>query len=62
MRCKHCEKYFGKLKRNCTKDILGECDCPVCQGLCNCEARTVTETDAWGNVRVVGGFGNTRFR
>lgn len=35
--CKHCRKYFIKLDRKCTLNAYGECDCPRCQGICECE-------------------------
>jgi hypothetical protein len=34
--CKHCEK-FHALGRYCTAKSHGECDCPKCQGFCECK-------------------------
>ncbi len=34
MKCKWCNSYFTHF--NCNKPE--ECDCPVCQGYCECEA------------------------
>ncbi len=31
-RCNNCEKFFTKFTHN----SIGECDCPPCQGMCNC--------------------------
>jgi hypothetical protein len=33
--CKFCKKW-KKTGRPCSAEALGECDCPVCQGLCEC--------------------------
>jgi len=38
--CKHCKRFFQTLHRRCTIHLNGECDCPVCQGLCWCTNRT----------------------
>mgnify|MGYP003336941819 CR=1 FL=1 len=34
-KCKHCSKYFANY--SCGKNINGECDCPKCQGFCQCK-------------------------
>ena len=34
-RCDHCQRFFARFQ--CSKHLL-ECDCPICQGLCECEA------------------------
>jgi hypothetical protein len=36
--CKYCREYHLSLGRNCTA-MLGECDCPKCQGLCECRKK-----------------------
>lgn len=33
--CKYCREYQLSLGRNCTA-LMGECDCPKCQGICEC--------------------------
>lgn len=33
-RCKHCEAFFKRYQ--CAKTTIGECDCPKCQGYCEC--------------------------
>jgi hypothetical protein len=35
--CGHCRRFFLDLHRRCTINLNGECDCPICQGICNCE-------------------------
>lgn len=32
--CDYCERFFNKF--SCTRDMR-ECDCPKCQGYCECE-------------------------
>ena len=34
-KCKHCEK-FAELGFECSVYTHGECDCPKCQGFCEC--------------------------
>jgi len=34
MECGYCQEFFSRFK--CTKDFR-ECDCPPCQGFCECE-------------------------
>lgn len=36
MDCGHCRTFFIGLHRRCTISLNGECDCPICQGLCDC--------------------------
>lgn len=43
MRCKHCKQFFKTLHRRCTVQLYGECDCPICQGVCSCPARLDVE-------------------
>jgi hypothetical protein len=46
MSCKHCKKFFQTLHRRCTIHINGECDCPICQGVCSCHLSTdLNQTD-----------------
>jgi hypothetical protein len=33
--CEHCEK-FAALGFECSAHTHGECDCPKCQGFCEC--------------------------
>ncbi len=33
-KCKHCREFFKRYR--CAKDTIGECDCPKCQGYCEC--------------------------
>lgn len=33
--CKRCKEYFARFR--CGVAINHECDCPKCQGLCECE-------------------------
>lgn len=40
MDCKHCREYFKSPLRGCTAHLCGECDCPGCQGLCDCRRKT----------------------
>ena len=35
--CEYCIKFFETLGFTCTMDTLMECDCPRCQGMCECE-------------------------
>lgn len=35
-KCKHCKKYFDELGLSCTAAKYGECNCPICQGFCQC--------------------------
>jgi hypothetical protein len=35
--CRYCFYFFRALGRDCTKEVYLECDCPKCQGLCECE-------------------------
>jgi hypothetical protein len=35
MKCEHCQQFFAKYQ--CGKDTHGECDCPKCQGYCECK-------------------------
>ena len=37
MTCKHCKQFFKTLHRRCTITLYGECDCPICQGVCGCK-------------------------
>jgi len=32
-RCKECKEFFARFRHN----PAGECDCPKCQGLCECD-------------------------
>jgi hypothetical protein len=41
--CGHCRLFFIELHRRCTISLNGECDCPICQGVCDCR-RPVVET------------------
>lgn len=34
-RCEACEEFFERYR--CSRTSHGECDCPKCQGLCECE-------------------------
>lgn len=36
VKCRDCIRW-DLTKRYCTNAIHGECDCPKCQGLCECE-------------------------
>jgi hypothetical protein len=36
VKCKSCVRW-AMTKRPCTLSSHGECDCPKCQGLCDCE-------------------------
>jgi len=38
--CKHCNKFFENYR--CSQQTHGECDCPKCQGFCECEPVTST--------------------
>lgn len=40
MKCKYCEQFFSKF--SCGISLFGECDCPKCQGMCECN-----ETDGF---------------
>jgi len=44
MTCKSCSTYFGN-GRHCNADRFGECDCPKCQGLCDCEDEHKSENE-----------------
>lgn len=33
-RCTHCTDFFKRYQ--CAKNTIGECDCPKCQGYCEC--------------------------
>ena len=37
MNCPDCHLFFLVLHRRCTVNLNGECDCPICQGLCDCK-------------------------
>jgi hypothetical protein len=37
-KCKHCEEFFKRF--SCAKTTIGECDCPKCQGYCECYLTT----------------------
>ena len=37
MDCPDCRLFFLELHRRCTINLNGECDCPICQGVCNCK-------------------------
>lgn len=41
MNCVHCRTFFIGLHRRCTIHLNGECDCPICQGLCDCKVAVV---------------------
>lgn len=34
MKCQACQKFFSRFQ--CGISLLGECDCPKCQGYCEC--------------------------
>lgn len=34
-KCQHCQEFFEKY--SCAMEMIGECDCPKCQGYCNCK-------------------------
>jgi hypothetical protein len=40
-KCKPCEKFFSKYV--CSARSHGECDCPKCQGYCQCKAEASAE-------------------
>ena len=35
--CEDCRLFFLELHRRCTIHLNGECDCPICQGICDCK-------------------------
>jgi len=35
--CGHCRLFFIALHRRCTIHLNGECDCPICMGMCRCK-------------------------
>jgi hypothetical protein len=35
MTCSHCQQFFARFR--CSATTHGECDCPKCQGYCQCE-------------------------
>jgi hypothetical protein len=39
MTCGKCQAFFSRYR--CSAQPYGECDCPKCQGLCECERITV---------------------
>lgn len=39
--CSACRKFFTRYR--CSAATHGECDCPRCQGYCNCEEMTHDE-------------------
>jgi len=42
IQCKHCKEFFAKY--SCGADRYGECDCPRCQGYCECIDKVVVNT------------------
>lgn len=34
VQCRFCTKFFAQY--SCAKNWVGECDCPKCQGMCEC--------------------------
>lgn len=36
MKCQHCREFFDEMGLHCIANIHGECDCPKCQGYCEC--------------------------
>lgn len=39
VKCEACEKFFDKSV--CSAQTHGECDCPKCQGYCECEEKKI---------------------
>ena len=52
MSCKYCQWFFAV--HRCSAQTHGECDCPKCQGMCECHIKD--EPSAWmdqyGNVSI----------
>jgi len=44
MPCEPCNEFAAKGYR-CTKTSHGECDCPKCQGFCECDTRGEIDTE-----------------
>ena len=44
MGCSSCRRFFQQLHRRCTIHLNGECDCPICQGVCSCK-RPMTDLE-----------------
>lgn len=50
--CKHCKKFFNELGYRCAAETHGECDCPKCQGMCQCsnpKKYYAIELSVWGS-------------
>lgn len=43
MNCPDCRLFFVELHRRCTIHLNGECDCPICQGVCDCKRPVVEQ-------------------
>jgi len=53
MNCGHCHLFFLVLHRRCTVNLNGECDCPICQGLCDCKIAVREAMPPWGEHKEV---------
>jgi DNA (cytosine-5)-methyltransferase 1 len=54
--CRHC-RAFTEIGRQCTAFIFGECDCPKCQGLCECyvpHAASVSKSEQRHEAKALG--------
>ena len=43
MQCESCERFFSRFQ--CGKAAYLECDCPKCQGMCECEPQEGADDD-----------------